>query len=58
MVDGGGGDEDVLLDGFVLVPNQSVECGYGGGERKENEESLRMRRPRMNEEDEEDELVQ
>ena len=22
MVDGGGGDEDVLLDGFVLVPEQ------------------------------------
>ena len=25
VVDGGGGDEDVLLDGFVLVPNQSVD---------------------------------
>ena len=27
VVDGGGGDEDVLLDGFVLVPEQ----GGGGG---------------------------
>ena len=29
MVDGGGGDEDVLLDGFVLISGQGVDEDVG-----------------------------